>query len=157
MPESANAPQYDPSQARGLSAIQRALLHRASGEIRWIVLDKHEIPAASGLVRRGLAGWDRPKRGSFWNRRPVPGTRRTFWLTETGRTVAKHVAPPRKPTTPPLTLERLSELASELAHAVLRETREHCGDRPNLGPSSYVANRARALLERLDDEEVRRG
>ena len=145
MPESANTFSYQPEQAQGLSVLQRSLLVRASGGTRWITLDKREIPAAGGLVRRGLAGWDRPTKGSFSNRRPIPGTCRTFWLTDSGRAVAKHVAPPPPPSAEPLTLEELSASSRELALAVLRAT-----------PSGFVANRARALLERLDEEEVRR-
>lgn len=141
---SANTQRYNAKQAKGLSAVQWGLLAAALADERahkygfGLYLDREHVPAALGLERRGLVVTDRPMASPLWARskRAVPGTRRSYSLTNDGRAVAKQrkdaVLPPRVP----LELGEAKQLLRELADAVLRD-------------DGLAVNLARAARERL--------
>lgn len=148
----ANTPTYfDERQKKGLSDLQHAILRRALDEEvvrkRWrIELEPFEVPAATGLERRGLVRTDRPTRGPLWSSRPgraVPGTKRTLWLTKAGRGVAQTL-PSAVAVVRPVDLDEAKAMAHELATLVTEHKRLTAEDQA----------RAQEILERLYDDEV---
>jgi len=134
----ANTHSYVSEQAKQMSDLQRSLMTRAS-ERHTIVLDRHEIPAAMGLERRGLARTHRPMK-SLLSGKPVKGSKRSMRLTVDGRAVAKHVDAPSV-TVVPLDLDECRELLRELAESIL-----------DAGDGTRSRNLARAAIERLRGE-----
>jgi hypothetical protein len=110
-----------------------------------IVLERHELAAARGLVHRKLARTYRPSKRS-WSARPnyLPGSRRELTLTPAGVAFVEKMAPERrawllqKPVQP-VDLEEALALARDLARDVLHY--EAAG--------TFLHNRARGVLERL--------
>lgn len=150
----ANEPAYfTERQRKGLSPEQQWLLRRvyeqeqAQPSGRWarIKLEPHEVAAATGLDRRGLARTDRPSKGLF-HRRPIPGTKRDLWLTKAGRALAATLPASPPASTSPLGPKEAKDMLREIAE-ILAEHRR---------PTAEHRKRAEEILARLNDDEFTR-